>query len=372
MRTRLIVPPPYAEDVERLDPWPAIAASTAWYVAAAETPEDAPTTAGEADAPEAAEASEPPGEVPAPEQPTALPEPAAPPPAPALTVEDVQTISAARILTDRPDVLKAFYTEYYGGANDPHSTAWAKRVGAATPEAYALYWYDRYGRYEGYAQSPTTAQDNVSLSQILIDRPDVLRAYYEAYYGPNNDRNSDAWIKRVGGETAEDYARYWYEKYGRWEGYAQTERQAAQAIDIERLLVERPDVLRAYYEGFYGPGNDRKSSAWADRVGGETLQDYAKYWYVSYGRAEGYGQAPPHVPVPVPVQEEPEAPWEPDAPGEPAVPVDPSLDPWNHPALYPDWKPPYEGWTPPDAPSASTAEDLLAVGRPLSDPDPFG
>lgn len=362
MRTRLIDPLLCGDDPEPLDhPLAAVPTRTAWFAAAADIEADEPELAEESGSDIPAPEAEPVGEPPP-------PEPAQPAPAmPALP--DVQTISADRILADRPDVLKAFYTEYYGQGNDPHSAAWSQRVGSATPEAYALYWYGRHGKYEGYAQSPTTAGDNVSLQQILIDRPDVLRAYYEAYYGRGNDRNSDAWVKRVGGETAEDYARYWYEKYGRWEGYAQTDRQAAQAIDIDRLLAERPDVFRAYYEGYYGPGNDRKSNAWAERVGGETLQDYAKYWYVTYGRAEGYSQAPPAAPAPV--QEEPEAPWEPDAPGEPAVPVDPSLDPWNHPALYPDWKPPYEGWTPPDTPAAASA-DLLAVGRALSDPDPFG
>ncbi|WP_334161825.1 hypothetical protein [Phenylobacterium sp.] len=347
----------------------AVTPRTAWFVAAADGETDEPGPSGETgfETPEP-EAGPMPESLPQPEPPPA-PEAFQPPPAmPALP--DVQTISAEGILADRPDVLKAFYTEYYGRGNDPHSAAWSQRVGAATPEAYALYWYARHGKYEGYAQSPTTAQDNISLSQILIDRPDVLRAYYEAYYGPGNDRNSSAWMKRVGGETAEDYARYWYEKYGRWEGYAQTERQAAQTIDIDRLLADRPDVFRAYYEGFYGPGNDRKSSAWVDRVGGDTLQDYAKYWYVTHGKSEGYSQAPAHAPAPP--QPEPEAPWEPDAPGEPAQPVDPSLDPWNHPAIYPDWRPPYEGWTPPDSPSAAPEEDLLSIGRGLSDPDPFG
>lgn len=369
MRTRLIDPLLCGDDPETFDhPLAAVTARTGGFVAAADVEADdsEPTeeTGPDAPAPETPPvADEPPSEA------GPLPAPEPPPPAPAApALPDVQTISAERILTERPDVLKAFYTEYHGRGNDPHSAAWSERVGAATPEAYALYWYARHGKYEGYAQSPTTAQDNVSLSQILIDRPDVLRGYYEAYYGPGNDRNSSAWMKRVGGETAEDYARYWYEKYGRWEGYAQTERQAAQGIDIDRLLAERPDVLRGYYEGYYGPGNDRKSSAWADRVGGETLQDYAKYWYVTHGKAEGYNQAP----APAPVEATPDEPWTPDAPGEAAQPVDPSLDPWNHPAIYPDWKPPYEGWTPPESASAPEAEDLLAVGRGLVDPDPFG
>ncbi len=137
--------------------------------------------------------------------------------APAL--DDPQTISASRILDERPDVLRAFYSEYYGPNNDHHSTAWMKRVGGDTPEAYAKYWYSQSGKYEGYSQGPTTAGDNVSLEQILQERPDVLRAFYSEYYGPNNDRHSDAWLNRVGGDTPEAYAKYWYEKYGKWEGY---------------------------------------------------------------------------------------------------------------------------------------------------------
>lgn len=62
--------------------------------------------------------------------------------------------------------------------------------------------------------------DGIPLSQILSDRPDVFRAFFTEYYGANNDRHSSAWVDRVGGETVEDYANYWYERHGRWEGYA--------------------------------------------------------------------------------------------------------------------------------------------------------
>ncbi|MCR5879144.1 hypothetical protein [Phenylobacterium sp. J367] len=237
-------------------------------------------------------------------------------------------------------MLKGFYETYYGAGNDRNSTAWAERVGEATPEAYAKFWYFAHGRWEGYAQGETTAQDTISAERILAERPDVLRAYYEAYYA-NNDKNSDAWSKRVGGETAEDYARYWYEKYGRWEGYSQSDKAAAEAIDVTRLLDERPDVFRAYYEEFYGENNDRKSNAWIDRVGGDTVEDYAKYWYVTYGQKQGYSQRPPG-------EEQPGGPSGPGEPSDPGPPVhDPADDPWNHPALFPDWKPPYEGWQPP-------------------------
>lgn len=274
--------------------------------------------------------------------------------------DDPSSIDYARLLADRPDVLKAFYEAYHGSGNDPKSTAWQARVGEATPEAYARYWYAEHGRYEGYAQGPTTAQDNVSLERILQERPDVLRAFYEAYYGADNDRQSTAWMKRVGGDGPEAYAKYWYEKYGRWEGYAQTDKAAAEAINVERLLAERPDVFRTFFEQFYGPENDRKSSAWVERVGGDTVQDYAKYWYVAHGRAEGYTQRAPSGSEPTPGGLPPDA-------------HDPAEDPWNHPALFPDWTPPFEGWEPP--PDIWHGGADAAVTQPsgsLFEPDPFG
>jgi hypothetical protein len=274
--------------------------------------------------------------------------------------EDPDTIDYTRLLNERPDVLKSFYEAYHRGA-DPNSTAWQERVGGTTPEAYARYWYAEHGRYEGYAQGPTTAQDTVSLERILQERPDVLRAYYEGHYGPGNDPNSSAWMKRVGGDTPEAYAKYWYEKYGRWEGYAQTEKAAAEAIDVARLLDERPDVFRAYFEQFYGAGNDRKSGAWVDRVGGDTVEDYAKYWYVAHGRAEGYTQNAPSGSPPT------DGGLPPDA-------HDPADDPWNHPAIFPDWTPPYEGWEPPPDIWHGGAEDDAITPAPVSlfEPDPLG
>ncbi len=254
----------------------------------------------------------------------------------ALTGDDPATISVERILAERPDVLRGFYEAFHGPNNDKGSRAWAERVGGETPEAYARYWYDHHGRYEGYNQGPTTAQDNVSVERILAERPDVLRGFYEAFHGPDNDHNSTAWLKRVGGDTPEAYAKYWYETHGRWEGYSQTDKAAAEAIDVARLLVERPDVLRGFYEAFYGPDNDHKSKAWLERVGGDTPEAYAKYWYVAHGRAEGYHQRPAEAAP----QPEPEAPYEPD-PDQPVV-TDPSLEPWNHPAIYPNW--PNPGW----------------------------
>lgn len=284
-------------------------------------------------------------------------------PSAAPVLDDPQSISASRILEDRPDVYRAFYESYYGPGNDHHSTAWAKRVGGSTPEAYAKYWYDEHGKYEGYSQGLTTAGDNVSLEKILHDRPDVLRGFYEGFYGPNNDRNSDAWAKRVGGDTPEAYAKYWYEKYGKWEGYAQTEKTASQHIDVEQLLQERPDVFRAFYTEYYGPHNDRHSSAWVDRVGGDTVQDYAKYWYETYGKSQGYNQRPQVESAPT----EPTRPSD-SAPSEAPRVEDPSLDPWNHPAIYPDHQQPTESDR--DAPpmiAAAPDEDIIMVGRSLGD-----
>lgn len=231
-------------------------------------------------------------------------------------------VDPSRILIDRPDVLANYYKDFYSALNDRHSDAWVKRVGGGTPEDYARFWYDTHGRAEGYDPSRVSLVseraeairqlsghddgpvkitfDGLQLDYILANRPDVLRAYYEGYYGPGNDRHSTAWVDRVGGDTPEAYANYWYEKYGRWEGYGKGQSAASEPIDIERLLQDRPDVFRAFYEQYFGKGNDRKSSAWVDRVGGDTVQDYAKYWYVTYGQREGYTQRPPAEPDPAP------------------------------------------------------------------------
>lgn len=146
-------------------------------------------------------------------------------------------IEIAQILRDRPDVFAAFFTEYYGAGNDRHSDAWANRVGGATVEAYAGYWYETYGKYGGYVAGSSggaynapveeselvftgrTTFNGIPLSQILHDRPDVYRAFFTEYYGANNDRHSDAWQNRVGGATVEDYANYWYERYGKYGAY---------------------------------------------------------------------------------------------------------------------------------------------------------
>ena len=120
-------------------------------------------------------------------------------------------VSADQILHDRPDVLAAFHSEYWGSNNDRHSSAWDDRVGGHTAQDYALYWYNKMGgsaSYEpsGSAAAPAlddaaapvgrTTYDGVSLNQILTDRPDVFQAFFTEYYGPNNDRHSSAWDDR--------------------------------------------------------------------------------------------------------------------------------------------------------------------------------
>lgn len=73
-------------------------------------------------------------------------------------------IDLTQLLRDRPDVYKAFFTEYNNpNVNDKNSTAWMNRVGGADPYAYANYWYNTYGKNEGYGQpnavSPTSSRN---------------------------------------------------------------------------------------------------------------------------------------------------------------------------------------------------------------------
>lgn len=66
-------------------------------------------------------------------------------------------IDLVQLMRDRPDVYKAFFTEYNNPkANDKNSTAWMNRVGGTDPFAYANYWYNTHGKNEGYTQRPTT------------------------------------------------------------------------------------------------------------------------------------------------------------------------------------------------------------------------
>jgi hypothetical protein len=201
----------------------------------------------------------------------------------------------------------------------------------------------------------------IDAAQILRERPDVYAAFYSEFYGLLNDRNSHAWADRVGGTTPEDYARYWYRSYGEASGYVPGERAGVSApaedgpfgrttvdgIPLAKILADRPDVFQAFFTEYYGPGNDRHSHAWVDRVGGATVEDYANYWYNAYGKVSGYTPSVPQGPS-TPA-EEPSVPG--GSPGDVTTSgppeVDPSLDPWNHPAIYPDWQPPYPGWQPP-------------------------
>jgi len=214
------------------------------------------------------------------------------------------------------------------------------------------------------AETPAvTPSDDVDPVQILRDRPDVYAAFYSEFYGANNDRNSTAWTDRVGGETPEDYARYWYDTYGQSEGYSPGSGGAAapgedgaappqgrttiDGIPLARILQDRPDVFQAFFTEYYGPNNDRHSDAWAERVGGATVEDFANYWYNAHGKLEGYvPSAPAASPEPGP-EATPDESIDDAPPSEPLREEDPSLDPWNHPAIYPDWQPPYPGWRPP-------------------------
>lgn len=183
----------------------------------------------------------------------------------------------------------------------------------------------------------------IDAARILLDRPDVLAAFYSEYFGPLNDRNSHAWIDRVGGTTPEDYARYWYDAHGRNEGYVQEAAPAAASggeavayagrttydgVPIAQILADRPDVFQAFFTEYYGAGNDRHSSAWVERVGGTTVEDYADYWYRAHGKAGGYVPSSANVPA---TPEEPAAseppPVDPEAPVDDPVGVDDPLIP---------------------------------------------
>lgn len=217
---------------------------------------------------------------------------------------------------------------------------------------------------------------DIDAAQILRDRPDVYAGFYKAFYGANNDRHSPAWFDRVGGYSPEDYARYWYSAHGRYEGYTQNSQGAVDEVSVgdsapvgrttidgiplSKILADRPDVFQAFFTEYYGPHNDRHSDAWVQRVGGTTVEDYANYWYNAHGRVEGYvpsgAQAPGGGAGPIGTPLDPNIPDDPNG-----LPYeDPSLDPWNHPAIYPDWQPPYPGWVAPDG----------SVWPRPADPDP--
>lgn len=196
-----------------------------------------------------------------------------------------------------------------------------------------LGWIEAEGEPEGFAMADggylraivedaavgRTTREGISLDQILHDRPDVFAAYFREFHSPNNDHHSDAWAIRIGGETIQDYANYWYEQHGRWEGYGsrgdgtagapvedaaprflpgieETGRLTSDGIPLSQILTDRPDVFRAFFTEFYGRNNDHNSSAWVDRVGGATVEDYANYWYERHGK---WGEYVPRAPDPV-------------------------------------------------------------------------
>lgn len=216
----------------------------------------------------------------------------------------------------------------------------------------------------------------------------MFAAYYSEFYGASNDRHSSAWLDRVGGESAVDYARYWYEAHGRYEGYTQASAGAAAPVEgvgdpvpgrttidgipLSRILSDRPDVFQAYFTEYYGANNDRNSDAWVQRVGGATVEDYANYWYNAHGRMEGYapsGLGSPAAPDPGGALD----PIDGDD-REPLRVEDPSLDPWNHPAIYPDWQPPYPGWQPPTggaAPDDAAPHPTEPAAQIAADDYPF-
>jgi hypothetical protein len=212
-----------------------------------------------------------------------------------------------------------------------------------------------------------TTRDGIPLEQILRDRPDVFAAYFREFHSPNNDTHSDAWVDRVGGVTVQDYANYWYERHGRWEGYGsrtegsagapdegggprlppgivETGRLTSDGVPLSQILADRPDVFRAFFTEYYGRNNDHQSSAWMDRVGGATPEDYANYWYERHGK---WGDYVARTPDPVGAVDQ-----------EPIGAVD------QEPTPAEDPEPPPEATPWPD----DLADDgVLSVGRGLND-----
>jgi hypothetical protein len=315
-------------------------------------------------------------------------------------------IRLEQILRDRPDVLNAYFTEYNGPNNDPHSTAWLNRVGGTTPEDYADYWYRTYGSAAGHGQAESdrgshaiaegqdgvrTTSDGIPLSQILHDRPDVFQLFFTEHYGPNNDRNSHAWVDRVGGSTPEDYARYWYETGGK-ASYTPSDaggvrspvdpavyaggRTTSDGVYLEQILHDRPDVFQLFFTEYYGPNNDRHSSAWMDRVGGATPQDYAKYWY-EHGGKYSYTPEPLKVDPPeaAPGGDEDAAPADDTVSDPDTTEMSPGADdaPSAAPVDETPWAPPVSTDDGGDAePAAPVDPDMLLVGHAFTDPDAFG
>ncbi len=139
--------------------------------------------------------------------------------------------------------------------------------------------------------------DSILVSRILAERPDVLNAYFVEHIR-HDGRQHEGWVKQIGGsDSAEGYARYWYERNGRFEGYNQGQTTAGDNIDIGRLLAERPDVFHAYQRD-YLDHKGWKSHEWKEVLGGNSAEDYAKYWFRNHGQHEGYNQRPPAAAAP--------------------------------------------------------------------------
>jgi len=62
------------------------------------------------------------------------------------------------------------------------------------------------------------------------------------------------------------------------------------------------------------------------------VEAFANYWYNAHGKLEGYRPSSASAPEPT---LDPAPPADAASAAEPPV-ADPSLDPWNHPAIYPD------------------------------------
>lgn len=143
---------------------------------------------------------------------------------PAAAIEDnPSTISVDRILAERQDVLNAYFQGWFKTQGHEHlRDEWVGKVGGSTPEAYARYWYDNHGRFDGYSQGQITAAENISLDQLVRDRPDVVEAYVRDFQANHHHGKPEpVWTSKVGGEGLHDYARYWFNNHGRYEGYNQ-------------------------------------------------------------------------------------------------------------------------------------------------------
>lgn len=149
-------------------------------------------------------------------------------------------VDLERLLHERPDVMKSYYEGFYETGFDRKPDAWVARVGGASLDDYAKYWFDRHGKWEGYSQSPTG--ERLSVEQLLHDRPDVLRAFYQEYYEQGAFKHAAEWNLRIGGATPEDYAKYWYDRHGKWEGYVQVQPEPEPEPEPEPIPEDEPPL----------------------------------------------------------------------------------------------------------------------------------